>query len=60
MGLTLLRSTQLHSRTVLSCHSNAGASGGCSEYPLKVTGGSYHSYSVSSPFRTIRSGPMNI
>ena len=27
---------------------------------LKVTGGSDHSCSVSGPFRTIRSGPMNI
>jgi len=29
MDLTLLGSTQLHSRTVLSCRTNAGAAGGC-------------------------------
>jgi len=60
MDLTLLESTQLHRRTVLSRRTNAGAAGGCWEYPLRVTGGSDHSCSVSSPFRTIRSGPMTI
>jgi len=60
MDLTLLGSPQLHSRVVLSRRTNAGAAGGCWEYPLKVTGGSDHSFSVSSPFRTIRSGPMNL
>jgi len=60
MDLTLLGSTQLHSRTVLSRRTNAGAAGGCLEYPLKVTGGLDHSCSVGSPFRTIRSGPVHI
>jgi len=60
MDLALLLSTHLHSRTVLSRCINAEAAGGCWEYPLKGTGGSDHSYSVSSPYRAIRSGPMNL
>jgi len=60
MDLTLLESTQLHSHTVQSHRTNAGAAGGCYEYPLKVTGGSGHSCSVSSPCRAIRSGSLNI
>ena len=59
MDLTLLGSTQQHSHTVLSRRTNAGATGGY-EYPLKVTGGSDHSCSVSSPFRALRSGPLNL
>jgi len=55
LDLTLLGSTQLHSRTVLSRLTNAGAAGGCFEYHLKVTGGSDHFCSVSCPFRAIRS-----
>ena len=59
MDLILLESTQIHSRTLLSRCTNAVGVGGCEEYPLKVIGGSDHSCSVSSPFCTIRSGPMN-
>ena len=60
MDLTLLGSTQRLSRTVLSRRTNAGAAGRCLEYPLKVTGGSDPSRFVCSPFRVLRTRPMNI
>jgi len=60
MNLALLGSTQLYSRTVLSCCTKAGAAGGCQEYPLKVTGGLDNCSSVGSLFRPIPSSPIKV
>jgi len=60
MDLTLLESTQLHTRNVQSRRTNAEAAGGCYEHPLEVTGGADNYWSVSGTFRAIQSDTINI
>jgi len=60
MDLALLGSPHLHSSTVLSRRTNAGAAGGCKEYSFKFRGGSDHSCSVSSLVLCHTKRPVNI